>query len=36
MAVFVLVEKIGPAGTQVSRIAGLAMIAAGGYRLAGF
>jgi predicted metal-binding membrane protein len=33
MAVFVLVEKVGPAGTLVARVAGVAMIAAAGYVL---
>jgi len=29
MTIFVLVEKIGPAGALVARVAGVAMIAAG-------
>jgi predicted metal-binding membrane protein len=33
MAMFVLVEKIGPSGIWLSRVAGIAMIAAGGYLL---
>ena len=35
MAVFVLVEKIGPAGLWVARAAGVAMIASGAYVLTG-
>jgi len=36
MAIFVLVEKIGPAGPWVSRAAGVAMIVSGAYLLAGY
>ncbi len=36
MAIFVLVEKIGPAGPWVSRAAGVAMIVGGAYLLAGY
>jgi predicted metal-binding membrane protein len=36
MAVFVLVEKVGPAGIWVARTAGVAMIASGTYVLIGF
>lgn len=36
MAIFVLIEKVGPWGTRVARAAGVAMIAAGGYLLVGF
>ena len=34
IAIFVLMEKVGPAGTLVARVAGVAMIAAGTYVLA--
>ena len=30
LAIFVLVEKLGPAGAVVARVAGVAMIVAGG------
>ena len=36
IAIFVLLEKIGPAGTLVARVAGVAMIVRGVYLLAGF
>ena len=36
IAIFVLMEKVGPAGTLIARVAGVAMIAAGTYALAGF
>lgn len=36
LAIFVLMEKVGPAGMLVARAAGVAIIAAGVYRLAGF
>ena len=36
IAIFVLLEKVGPAGTLVARVAGVAMIATGAYVLAGF
>jgi len=36
IAIFVLMEKIGPAGTLVARVAGVAMIVTGVYVLVGF
>ena len=35
IAVFVLIEKVGPGGTAVARVAGVAMIVSGAYILAG-
>ena len=34
IAIFVLIEKVGPWGTAVARVAGAAMIATGAYILA--
>ena len=36
IAIFVLMEKVGPAGTMVARVAGVAMIVTGVYVLVGF
>ena len=36
IAIFVLIEKVGPWGTLVARVAGVAMIVRGAYLLAGY